>query len=50
MTIYYSVIARGATPLCSYQEGAGNFEQIVRSMLPNIPTRIDARTTYTTNK
>ncbi|KAK2161205.1 hypothetical protein LSH36_120g14010 [Paralvinella palmiformis] len=49
MTIYYSIIARGTTPLCSYQEGAGNFEQIVSSMLPNIPTRNDARTTYTTN-
>jgi hypothetical protein len=50
MPIHYSVVARGATALASYQEGAGNFEQVVGSMLPNIPTRNNAKTTYTTNK
>lgn len=49
MTIFYSVIARGDTPLCSHQNQTGNFDEVVRSMLPNIPTRNDAKTTYTSH-
>jgi len=47
MTILYSVIARGGTVLCSHQSGAGNFDMLMTSILPNIPIASDARTSYT---
>lgn len=50
MPLHYSVISCGDTILCSEQIGAGNFNEVVKSMLPNISTRSDARTTYTSNK
>ncbi|KAK3090721.1 hypothetical protein FSP39_014088 [Pinctada imbricata] len=46
MTITYSCISRGNTILCSHQIGEGNFENVVTSMLPNMPTRNDGKTTY----
>jgi len=47
--IVYSLVARGSVILCSHQNGEGRFEEVVGSMLPNIPTRNDAKTTYTSN-
>ncbi|ELU08344.1 hypothetical protein CAPTEDRAFT_181820 [Capitella teleta] len=49
MTILYSVISRGPTVLCSHASGSGNYHEVVKSMLPNIPTASDAKTTYTSN-
>lgn len=47
MTIFYSCIARGSTILCSHQIGAGNYEQAAESVLTNLPTRNDGKTTIT---
>lgn len=49
MTILYGLISRGAVVLCSHQSGEGNYVEAVRKILPNIPTRADAKTTYTSN-
>ncbi|XP_048758004.1 vesicle-associated membrane protein 7-like [Ostrea edulis] len=46
MAITYSCISRGTTILCSHQTGAGSFEKLVQSVLSNIPTRNDGKTTY----
>lgn len=46
MTITYSCIARGTTVLCKHQVGSGTLQSTVDSMLPNIPTRNDGKTTY----
>ncbi|XP_071132535.1 vesicle-associated membrane protein 7-like [Mytilus edulis] len=46
MTILYSCVARGTTILCSQANAGGSFENEVTSMLPNIPTRNDGKTTY----
>jgi hypothetical protein len=50
MTILYSCIARGTTILCSQSNAGTSFENEVTSMLPNIPTRNDGKTTYTSNR
>ncbi|PVD39465.1 hypothetical protein C0Q70_02096 [Pomacea canaliculata] len=47
MTIIFSGIARGSVLLCSSQTGAGNFEDVMKSMLSNIPTSSDGKRTYT---
>ena len=47
MTIIYSCIARGSAILCSHQIGAGNYEQAAESVLANLPTRNDGKTTIT---
>jgi len=49
MTILYSLISRGAVVLCSHKNGEGNFVEAVRKILPNIPTKADAKTTYTSD-
>lgn len=46
MAITYSCISRGTTILCSHQTGSGSFENVVQSILKNIPTRNDGKTTY----
>ena len=50
--IHYTCICRGSTIICSQQKfGAPrNFEDIVTSMIPNIPTDQDRRTSYTSDK
>ena len=50
MPLWYSCVARGGTILCSHQEGVGNFDETTRSILPNIPTRNDAKTTYNSHR
>ncbi|XP_060599876.1 uncharacterized protein LOC132753427 isoform X2 [Ruditapes philippinarum] len=47
MTIIYSCIARGSTILCSHgvQTGTSDYEQAVATILPQIPTRNDGKTT-----
>lgn len=47
MTIIYSCIARGTTILCSHgvQTGNSDYEQAVETILPQIPTRNDGKTT-----
>jgi len=49
MVLEYSLIACGPTVLCSYQVGANNYEAVAVSILPNIQTAVDARTSYTSN-
>ncbi|KAK6171532.1 hypothetical protein SNE40_019703 [Patella caerulea] len=49
MTITYSCICRGTTILVSHQIGSETYQDVVESMLPNIPTTNDAKTTYTSN-
>lgn len=49
MTIVYSCVANGTTVLCSHQIGAGSFETVVESILRNIPTRNDGKTTYSSD-
>uniref|UniRef100_A0A8W8ILU4 Vesicle-associated membrane protein 7 n=1 Tax=Magallana gigas TaxID=29159 RepID=A0A8W8ILU4_MAGGI len=46
MAITYSSISRGTTILCSHQTGSGSFENVVQSIIKNIPTRNDGKTTY----
>lgn len=50
MTIIFSGIARGSVLLCSSQTGAGNFEDVMKSMLSNIPTSSDGKRTYTAHR
>lgn len=47
--IEYSLIACGPTVLCSHQFGENNYEAVVASILPNIQSSIDAKTSYTSN-
>lgn len=49
--IHYACICRGATIICSQQKPGApkNFEDIVSSMIPNIPTDQDKRTSYTSD-
>ncbi|XP_064631577.1 vesicle-associated membrane protein 7-like [Lineus longissimus] len=49
MTIVFSCIARGPTILCSHSSSYGNYDEVARSMLPNIPTRNDHRKSYSSN-
>ena len=49
MPIVYSVVSRGETVLCNAQRGNGNFTEVARSMLPNIATRNNTKTTYTSD-
>ncbi|GFO41821.1 vesicle-associated membrane protein [Plakobranchus ocellatus] len=49
MTILFSCVARGTSVLCSSQSGSGNFNDIIESMLPNIPAYSDGKRTYTSN-
>lgn len=49
MTILYSCVSRGTTILCSHSNAGASFENEVTSMLPNIPTRNDGKTTYKSN-
>nr|XP_022315260.1 vesicle-associated membrane protein 7-like [Crassostrea virginica] len=46
MAITYSCITRGTTILCSHQTGSGSFENVVLSILNNIPMRNDGKTTF----
>ncbi|XP_064604659.1 vesicle-associated membrane protein 7-like [Liolophura sinensis] len=48
MTIKFSCIAHGTTILCSHQI-EGNFYDVAASMLPNISSRKDGKTSYTAN-
>ncbi|KAK3732248.1 hypothetical protein RRG08_030591 [Elysia crispata] len=49
MTIHFSCVARRTTVLCSSQTGSGNFNDIIDSMLPNLPGYSDGKRTYTSN-
>ncbi|GFS12374.1 vesicle-associated membrane protein 7 [Elysia marginata] len=49
MTILFSCVARRTTVLCSTQTGSANFNDIIDSMLPNLPGYSDGKRTYTSN-
>lgn len=47
--IEYSLIASGPTVLCSHQFGANNYDAVAASILPNIQSSVDAKTSYTSS-
>jgi len=50
MVIVYSCVSLPPVVLCSHQEALeGQFEEVARSMLPNIPVQYDTKCSYTAN-
>ncbi|ESO89037.1 hypothetical protein LOTGIDRAFT_228972 [Lottia gigantea] len=46
MTIEFSCICKGTTVIASHQSGYGGYQDVVNSMLPNIQSTSNGKTTY----